>query len=30
MNMPKDIRTEEQRVQDALDQIRELANGNKK
>jgi len=28
--MPKDTRTPEERVQDALDQVRELANGIKK
>lgn len=30
MNMPKDTRTPEQRVQDVLDQIRELAGLNEK
>jgi hypothetical protein len=30
MNMPKEKKTPEQRVQEALDQIRELANGNQK
>jgi hypothetical protein len=31
MNMPKkESKTPEQRVQEALDQIRELANGNQK